>query len=84
MYPNDHVPPHIHLVDPTTRIVVDGKNRKDPVAKYRIDQFERLAGKPKYDGKIKDWIEKHQDSLMRCWQTCQLGNHPFRIGEDPE
>jgi hypothetical protein len=79
MYPNDHLPPHIHLVNPATRIDIDGRIRRQPVARYRIDRFERLSGKPGYDREIEAWVAKHIASLMRCWQTCQLGERPFRI-----
>ena len=76
MYPCDHGYPHVHLVDP--HFIKEG--RKRTLAKYRIDQFERMEGHPRWDSEIRPWIERYRTDLLRSWERCQQGDHPIRIG----
>lgn len=75
MYPNDHGYAHVHLVDPS----MTKEGRKCTLAKYRIDQFERMEGHPRWDSEIRPWIERHRTDLLIAWERCQQGGHPVQI-----
>jgi hypothetical protein len=76
MYPLDHGYPHIHLVDRRP----DGTSRRPvTVAKYRIDKFERMEGGPRYDSELKEFTCRNREHLMRSWNACQRGEHPFQL-----
>jgi hypothetical protein len=76
MYPLDHEPAHIHLVD--SRRISNSKGSRT-VAKYRIDKFARLEGPPNWDDGIRAWIKMNQDDLQVLWDLCKKGGHPLRI-----
>lgn len=78
MYPMDHGYPHVHLIDPQ---VLDLNGRPKTLAKYRIDRFERMEGPPSWDNRMGEWIERHREQLIRCWERCKRGGHPYCITE---
>ena len=79
MYPYDHRPPHVHLIDPQ---LFTPAGRPKTLAKYRIDRFERMEGRPSWDNYMCSWIERHRDLLLGSWERCQRGGHPYRIPGD--
>lgn len=76
MYPNDHGYPHIHLINPNQ---YDQNNHRKTLAKFRIDNNERIEGKPKWDTQIKEWINNNKELLLRSWNRCKKGGHPYRV-----
>lgn len=76
MYPRDHGHPHVHLVE---RGVYNALNHRKTLAKYRVDQFERMEGRPTWDTGIRAWIEGNRQSLLRSWAHCLKGGHPYKI-----
>jgi hypothetical protein len=70
MYPLDHGYPHIHLIDPQSY---------KTLAKFRIDQFERMEGPPAWDEEVRVWVNRYRDELIQSWTRCQHGNHPYQI-----
>jgi len=70
MYPLDHGHPHIHLIDPLSYKIL---------AKFRIDQFERMQGPPTWDTEVRIWINCNKEELMQSWTRCQRGDHPYLI-----
>jgi hypothetical protein len=68
MYPNDHGYPHIHLIV---------NNRT--AAKFRVDEFQRLEGKPTWDTDMAQWIRENQDQLLRSWERCMVGKRPISL-----
>lgn len=73
MYPGDHLPPHVHLVDP--------ENRARTLAKFRVDKFSRLEGPPKWDRVVDEWVAAHREQIGQCWEFCSRNEHPFMIGD---
>lgn len=76
MYPLDHAPPHIHLIDP---VILASDRRPRTLAKYRIDRFERMEGEAQWDNQVRSWIERNRDDLLLSWERCIRGKHPFRV-----
>lgn len=68
--PLEHNPPHVHL------LVNSGGAT---LAKYRIKDFEREKGNNDFDKEMKAWLIKYREQLLRSWQRCQLGLHPYKI-----
>ena len=79
MYPCDHLPPHVHLISPRE---VEGGGRGKTVAKFRIDNFERMEGPPSWDGDMHEWVSDNKDHLLACWARCKRGGHPFRVATE--
>lgn len=75
MYPNDHAPPHIHLVDAKGKI----GPKQATVGKYRIDKFGVLEAHLPSDAKMRSWVEDHNPQLLASWKGCQIGKPPIRI-----
>lgn len=76
MYPLDHDPPHIHLVDPRPR--AQGKGNYT-VAKYRIDNFSRLEGPPTWDADVKSFVTENNERLLQSWTLCKSGGRPLKL-----
>jgi len=67
--PLEHGLPHVH--------VVEGRTQKT-IAKYRVDQFERMEGRrPDLDSAMQIWIGEHKDLLLSSWARCMKGGHPY-------
>lgn len=79
MYPLDHLPPHIHLIDPESFTEVNGRRRPKTLAKYRVDRLELMEGASRWNNEMYLWIEDHREALLRSWDRCQRGYHPYCI-----
>jgi len=71
MYPLDHSYPHLHLVENSTP--------RRTIAKYRIDVFERMEGTKEFDKIMCEWITDKNSELLRSWERCKRGGHPYSI-----
>lgn len=69
--PREHNPPHVHLRWST--------NHEGDIGKYRIADGQRETGIPKWDSEMKEWILKNQAYLLKCWDRCQRGGHPYSL-----
>ncbi len=71
MYSNDHNPPHFHVL-----------LRSGNQAKCAIGTLDILAGElpPGLLREVRAWARIHRDALMRNWDRCQSGDHPFVLG----
>jgi hypothetical protein len=72
--PLEHEPPHVHLLE--------SANSHNTLAKYRIDvvtRIDRPRGPATWDTTIKTWINDHRDQLLRSWERCQRGGHPYKL-----
>jgi hypothetical protein len=71
MYPAplEHGPAHVHLLE--------GRGHHKTIAKYEIDEFRRYLGEPTWDAQMKEWVTTYRDQLMRSWERCQRGGHPY-------
>lgn len=69
--PLEHPPPHVHLLE--------SRNCHTTLAKFRVDVFERVKGCPTWDAKMQRWVECHREGLLRSWDRCQRGLHPFAL-----
>ncbi len=79
MYPLEHGHPHVHLVD---NQLYDINNHRKTLAKYRVDCFERMEGRPQWDGQMREWIENNREKLIRGWKRGKQGGHPYIIDDD--
>lgn len=73
--PAEHGPAHVHLLE--------RKNSRVTLAKYRIDNCSRMQGPPTWDSPVSTWIECYRPQLVRSWDECQKGRHPFKILATP-
>jgi hypothetical protein len=71
--PKEHNPPHVHL-----RV---SNNHDGDIAKYRIDDFVREKGAPRWDKEMTEWLTKYKDQLLKSWERCQRGGHPYKLVE---
>jgi hypothetical protein len=73
MYPGplEHNPPHVHLRR--------SANHSGDIAKYRILDGIRETGLPTLDCEMKAWITIHRDHLLKSWERCQRGGHPYQL-----
>lgn len=71
--PSEHGTPHVH--------VVDGANRRT-IAKYKIEPFELMEGKPKLYAEMRNWIAINKTPLLNSWDRCMHGGHPYTIASD--
>lgn len=69
--PKEHNPPHVHLRINASQI--------GDIAKYRIEDFVREKGEPKWDKEMSEWLKKYQAQLMKSWDRCQRGYHPYKL-----
>ncbi|CAE6706063.1 hypothetical protein G2912_01085 [Paraburkholderia aspalathi] len=78
MYPLDHGYPHLHVVSP--------EKPYPTIAKYRIDNGERLEGDATLDGRFDPWISAHHAHLNDSWERCSRGAHPYKLKtlEEPD
>lgn len=67
--PLEHGPAHVHLLE--------SRNLRKTIAKYEIAQFRRYSGEPRWDTQMNQWITMHRDQLLRSWERCQRGGHPY-------
>jgi hypothetical protein len=74
--PLEHNPPHVHLLE--------SKNDHRTIAKFRIEDFVREKGEPDWDIDMKEWLQTHQPQLLRSWERCQRGGHPYKLVKSSE
>lgn len=72
MYFYDHNPPHFHVL-----------LHAGTQAKCAIGTLDILAGDlpPGLLREVRAWARIHRDALMRNWDRCQSGDHPFVLGQ---
>lgn len=60
-----HLEPHIHI----------NYGNQNHAASYSISDGRKLAGNlnNRYEKDVKEWISKHQESLVALWNTAQKG-----------
>ncbi len=68
--PLEHNPPHVHVLH---------KGSGDTLAKYRIEDGAREDGKPTLDAEMRMWLTQYKDQLLRSWERCQRGGHPYQL-----
>jgi hypothetical protein len=71
IYFNDHHPlPHFHVFRP---------NSTESLASYAIQTLDLLAGElpPALGRRVRDWASTRREDLLRCWNRCRQGQHPF-------
>jgi len=73
MYPGplEHGPAHVHLLE--------SRGSRVTLAKYEINQFKRYKGRPDWDIEMRAWINTNRDQLLRSWDRCQRGGHPYAL-----
>ena len=69
--PREHGPAHVHLLA--------SKTNNKTLAKYRIEDFCRYEGQPIWDTEMQHWITTYRDQLLRSWERCQKGHHPYEL-----
>lgn len=70
MYWFDHNPPHFHVLF-----------QAGAGAKCAIETFDVLAGRLPLGirSQLAEWTRNHRDDLIRNWDRCQTGRHPFVV-----
>ena len=58
VYPNDHAPPHFHLIGPDTNAVIDLRSLEVVRGRYRRGDLRRALA----------WAAEHADDLDRAWR----------------
>jgi Domain of unknown function (DUF4160) len=71
--PKEHNPPHVHLLSSDSSYTL---------AKFRIADFVREEGKPNWDAAMKIWLKTYQTQLLKSWERCQRGGHPYKLEKD--
>lgn len=69
--PLEHGPAHVHLLE--------GRGHHKTIAKYEIEQFCRYMGEPTWDVQMKEWVNSNREQLLRSWDRCQRGGHPYAL-----
>jgi len=75
MYFYDHNPPHFH--------VLLHRDTSQTQARCAIGTLDILSGHltPTLRREVRGWAETHKTDLMMNWERCQIGTHPFVLGE---
>jgi hypothetical protein len=71
--PLEHGPPHVHVVF---------RNDGRQYGKYSVDPFERMEGRPELDSRMRVWITEGKDGLLKSWERCMRGKHPYKLVEN--
>jgi len=67
--PEEHNPPHIHVIYQNDEAIIDIENGMIMKGKLSTRHLRFIQA----------WVEIHKDELLANWNLCQEGEEPFKI-----